>query len=125
MLTEDVPNDENVPPSATKLPSKETVPKSHQVKKQSTVLSPNDARTSSYRRRSLALAPSSSNTRPRTPRPFDNITEEQENLQVSPLGKIVWFAKQGLWQPLDAFLDKLSQEASKIQLKFDPELLLV
>lgn len=125
MLTDDVANGENVPTSATKLSSKETVPKSYPVKKQSTGLSPNDARTNSHRRRSMALNPPSPSLRPRSPRPFDSITEDQEGLQVSPIGKIVWFAKQGLWQPLDVFLDKLSQETSKIQMKFGPESLVV
>ncbi|XP_065062546.1 serine/threonine-protein phosphatase 6 regulatory ankyrin repeat subunit A-like isoform X2 [Rhopilema esculentum] len=74
-----------------------------------------------HRRRSSAYGSSGIN-RSRSPRPFEHITEESEGIEVPPVGKIVWFAKQGLWQALDAFLEKLFQE-NKVQLRFDPELL--
>ena len=74
-----------------------------------------------HRRRSSAYGSSGIN-RSRSPRPFEHIAEESEGIEVPPVGKIVWFAKQGLWQALDAFLEKLFQE-NKVQLRFDPELL--
>lgn len=97
------------------------------TKKQSVALSPQDAKTNSsiYRRKSSTYAPQSQTGRSRASRPSDNITEEPDGLQVPPVGKIVWFAKQGLWQALDSFLDKLFQESNRVQLKFDPDLLSV
>ena len=74
-----------------------------------------------HRRRSSAYGSSGIN-RSRSPRPFEHIAEESEGIEVPPVGKIAWFAKQGLWQALDAFLEKLFQE-NKVQLRFDPELL--
>ena len=126
MLADSITNGgDNLPLPTAKLSSKETAPKQNPTKKPSIVLNSNDVRANSHRRRSSALAPPSPGLRPRSPRTFDNINEDSENLQVPPLGKIVWFAKQGLWQALDTFLDKQFQENSKIQLKFDPELLAV
>ena len=123
MPTEDASNTAaNIKTSAINTAVKDHEPKISIVKKQSVVLSPNDART---RRKSSAYAAAPPNLRSRSPRPFDNITEESDSIHVPPVGKIVWFAKQGLWQALDSYLDKMCQESSKIQLKFDPELLSV
>ena len=125
MATGGESNGDNTPASTTKLTAKDSVPKLHPVKKQSIDLTSSDNRNSSNRRKSLTIAPPSPNMRRRLSRPFDNIAEESEALHVSPLAKIIWFAKQGLWQALDSFLDKLFQEGGKIQLRFDSDLLSV
>lgn len=94
-------------------------------KRLSVVLNPNDVRhigTNGQRRRSVIYAPPSPSKRHHSPRPSLSHLGETDGIQVPATGKIVWFAKQGMWQALDSFLDKLFQ-GEKIKLKFDPELL--
>ena len=111
--------------SGTKTDSKTQEPNVTSNKRLSVVLNPNDVRNigpNGQRRRSVIYAPPSPSKRHRSPRPSLSHPEEADGIQVPATGKIVWFAKQGLWQALDSFLDKLFQE-EKIKLNFDPELL--
>ena len=87
-------------------------------RKNSLSVSPNGATAGAQRKRST----SSCYIRSKSPRQFDNINEDGEGIQVSPIAKVIWFAKQGVWTALDALLDKLLLE-DKSELKFDQELL--
>eukprot|EP00794_Sanderia_malayensis_P004801 gene4801-5428_t len=98
-------------------------------KKQSLSVCPNEYFTNISRPKRSG---SSYGGRPRS-RQFDetsSFSEDErgnvggEGIQASQHARIVWFAKQGNWTALDTLLEKLLRDGDKVELHFDPELLL-